>query len=177
VSEISIVWVSSLVSALAGAIVGALASGGVAWWLEKKRLAQDTNEARRRLAAALKAELELLSTAVEVAIRDEDALATMTTIATLRPAVAVYMGNTDKIGVFTSNITNDIIGSYVTIRHLIDRGDEMFQEHSRVERDPLRRETTLASLREDAASYVPGIKNWIKSTKNLKDRLDQILEM
>jgi hypothetical protein len=41
-----------------GALAGALASGAVAWFLEKKRLKWETERSRERIAVALDAELD-----------------------------------------------------------------------------------------------------------------------
>jgi hypothetical protein len=156
-----------------GALAGALASGAVAWFLERKRLGWEANRLRERLATALDAELELLAAGVEAALRDDDPLATMTTIATLRPLMTVFLSNTDQLGSLEANLARNIIGAYQNAHHFIDRGHEMWQEVER-ELDARLRATAIQRAREDAADYVPRIRTWLESIPSLRQRLSRI---
>jgi hypothetical protein len=165
-------WAWGVILALVGAIVGALSSGLVAWRLERKRLEWEAKEARQRLAGALGAELELLISGVEATTTVDDALATMTTLASLYPTMSVFRGNTDKIGLFTdSGLVREIVGSYHNLQHLIDRGQEMWEQgvHDNLHSP----DASWARLPEDAAAYVPQLKEWLLRAKCLRQKLQR----
>jgi hypothetical protein len=152
--------------------MGALASGAVAWFLEKRRLKWETERSRERITVALDAELEFLFQGAIAALKeaDSDPLASMTHIATLRPLMSVFLGNTDKLGLLEADLAHDIIGAYQIMHHLIDRGHEMWQEVER-ELDPSLRHAKMQRERGDAADYVPTLKAWVKGIPSLRKRL------
>jgi hypothetical protein len=153
--------------------LGALASGAVAWWLERTRLEWQAKEARRRIASALNAELEFLVQGVESSLRHDDPLATMTTIATFRPLMTVFIGNADQLGQLEADLVRDTIGAYQIMHQFIDRGHEMWQESERVADDHRRRASALTQLRDDAKGYIPKVKKWLETTKRFRQRLGQ----
>jgi hypothetical protein len=94
----------------------------------------------------------------------------MTHIATFRPLMSVFRGNTDKLAFLEADLARDIIGAYQSMHHLIDRGHEMWQEVER-ELDPSLRHATIQRKRGVAAGYVPSVKAWVKSIPPLRKRL------
>jgi hypothetical protein len=156
-----------------GALAGALASGAVAWWLERTRLKWQAKDARRRIACALDAELELLVQGVEAALKVDDALATITTIATFRNLTTVFVGNANQLGQLEADLVRGTIGAYQNMHHFIDRGHEMWQEAARLP-DDHRRASALTQLRDDAKEYIPRVKDWLEATKRVRQQLGQV---
>jgi hypothetical protein len=152
--------------------IGALLAGGIAWFLEKCRLKWEAERSRKRIAVALDAELELLFAGVLAALqlKDRDPLAAMTTIAALRHVMIVFLGNTDKLGDFETDLARDLIRAYQNIHHLIDRGREMWQEVER-EHDASLRDVTIRRVRKDAADWVPRVEAWLEDIPPLRKRL------
>jgi hypothetical protein len=163
-------WAWNATAVLVGAIIGALVAGGVAWWLERRRLEWEHERERRTFVAALDAELEVLILTVEEATT-RDPLSTLTGLAGYRHSTHVFLRNTDKLGLLGKENARNLIMLYSSALSWMSAGENL----ERQMREAADNEDRKGELLSYAARNVSDFAGWLKLARRDREELGRLV--